>query len=316
MYKLLILLLSLFSLIHAKDIKPTYILKATGFVSDFIVHQDKLYAATDEGIIDVFDLNTKKIIHQISLPPSITPTGEKVRYKIYSVDYFNGKLLFVTSGKEGYREVWIYENYELRRIIDEKRKLLIKEARFVDDTKILFGTFGSEMVLFDSEEGYSVYHQQQTQSALGDITLSKDRTQVVMGDESGEVRVLDVKTSNVLHIYNTENLDNVFHVAIANKTVITAGQDRRVGVYREGEKPYHLKSDFLVFCVGISPSGKTGVYSSGLADDLQLFNTYTKQKGDRLVGHSNVLIQIKFMNETMLFSSASDDKILFWNTGL
>lgn len=312
MYKLLIVFLSLFLTLHAKDIKPTYVLKATGFVSDFIVHQDKLYAATDEGVIDVFDLNTQKIIHQISLPPSITPTGEKVRYKIYSIDYLNGKLLFVSSGMEGYREVWIYENYELRRIVDEKRKLVIKEARFVDDTKILFGTFGSEMVLFDSEEGYSVYREQKTQSALGDIVLSKDKTQVVMGDESGEVRVLDTKTSEVLHVYDTQNVDNVFHVAIANKTVLTAGQDRRVGVYREGKKPYHLKSNFLVFCVGISPSGTTGIYSSGFEDDLQLFNIYTKQKGDRLVGHTNVVVQIKFMNETALFSSASDDKILFW----
>jgi len=312
LYKLLIVFLSLFLTLHAKDIKPTYVLKATGFVSDFIVHQDKLYAATDEGVIDVFDLNTQKIIHQISLPPSITPTGEKVRYKIYSIDYLNGKLLFVSSGMEGYREVWIYENYELRRIVDEKRKLVIKEARFVDDTKILFGTFGSEMVLFDSEEGYSVYREQKTQSALGDIVLSKDKTQVVMGDESGEVRVLDTKTSEVLHVYDTQNVDNVFHVAIANKTVLTAGQDRRVGVYREGKKPYHLKSNFLVFCVGISPSGTTGIYSSGFEDDLQLFNIYTKQKGDRLVGHTNVVVQIKFMNETALFSSASDDKILFW----
>jgi len=312
LYKLFILLLSLLFTLNAKDITPTYTLKATSFVSDFVVHQDRLYAGTDQGIIDVFDLRTQKIVHQISLPPSITPTGEKVRYKIYSVDYLNGKLLIVSSGKEGYREVWIYENYELRRIVDEKRKLLIKEARFVDDTKILFGTFGSEIVLFDSEEGYSVYHEQETQSALGDIALSKDRKDVVMGDESGEVRVIDALTSEVKAIYNSENLDNVFHVAVANNTVITAGQDRRVGVYQKGKKPYHIKSDFLVFCVGLSPSGETGVYSSGLEDDLQLFNTYTKQKGDRLVGHSNVLLQIKFMNETMLFSSASDDKILFW----
>ncbi len=298
--------------LYAKDIKPTYVLKATSFVSDFIVHEDKLYAATDQGIIDVFDLRTQKIIHQVSLPPSITPTGEKVRYKIYSIDYLNGKLLFVSSGKEGYREVWIYENYELRRIVDEKRKLLIKEARFVDDNKILFGTFGSEMVLFDSEEGYSVYHEQKTQSALGDISLSRDKKIVVMADESGEVRLLDTNTSEVLQVYDTQNVDNVFHVAIANNTVLTAGQDRRVGVYSKGKKPYHIKSDFLVFCVGVSPSGNIGVYSSGLDDDLQLFNTSTRQKGDRLVGHSNALMQIKFMNETMLFSSASDDKILFW----
>lgn len=312
MHKFFFGLFLLLSSLQAKDIVPTYSLKASSFVSDFIVHQDRLYAGTDLGIIDVFNLRTQKIIHQISLPPSITPLGETVHAKIYSVDYLNGKLLFVSSGKEGYRNVWIYENYELRQIVDEKKKLLIKEARFIDDTNILFGTFGSEMVLYDSSEGYQVYHNQMTQSALGDITLSADRKTVVMADESGEVRVLDTKTSKVKQVYDSENLDNVFHVAIAKETVVTAGQDRRVGVYRKGKKPYHIKSDFLVFCVGLSPSGNTGVYSSGLDDDLQLFNIYTKEKGDRLVGHSNAVMQIKFVNEDSLFSSASDDKILFW----
>ncbi len=312
MYKVFILILSLSILIHAKDIRPSFSLSATSFVSDFIVHQDRLYAATDMGIIDVFYLNTKKIIHQISLPPSITPLGETVHEKIYSVDYLNGKLLIVAGGKNGYRNVWVYENFELKQIVDEKRKLLIKEARFIDENTILFGTFGSEMVLFDSEEGYRIYHKQQTQSTLGDISLSRDRKTVVMGDESGEVRVLDTKTSEVIEIYNSENLDNIFHVALSKGTVITAGQDRRVGVYQKGKKAYHIKSDFLVFCVGINPSATTGVYSSGLDDDLQLFNIFTKEKGDRLIGHKNTIMQIKFVNETAFFSSASDKYILFW----
>jgi len=293
--------------------KPSFKLKAVGFVSDFIVHQDRLYAATDQGIVDVFDLSTKKVIHQISLPPSITPSGESVREKIYSIDYLKGKLLIVAGGKDGYRNVWLYDNFELIQIIDEKKKLLIKEARFVDEKKILFGSFGSEMILFDSEEGYSIYNEQLTQSALGDITLSLDKKTLVMADESGEARVIDVQTSKVLQVLDSQNVDNIFHVAYAKDTILTAGKDRRVGVYIQGRKPYHLKSNFHIFCVGLSPSALTGVYSSGTDNDLQVFNTRTKTKGPLLKGHKNLITQIKFVNETAFFSSASDEYIFFWD---
>jgi len=312
LYKLVIALLLLLTFSQAKEIKPSFKLKAVSFVSDFIVHQNRLYAATDQGIVDIFDLNTKKVIQQISLPPSITPAGETVREKIYSIDYLNGKLLIVAGGKHGYRNVWLYENFELKQLVDEKKKLLIKEARFIDDKNIIFGSFGSEMVLFDSEEGYRIYDIQLTQSALGDISLSADKQTLVMADESGEVRVMDVQTSKVLQVLDSENVDNVFHVAYAKETILTAGQDRRVGVYIKGRKPYHLKSNFLVFCVGLSPNASIGIYSSGTEHDLQVFNPQTKTKGPLLKGHKNLINQIKFINETSFFSSASDEYILFW----
>lgn len=58
-----------------------------------------------------------------------------------------------------------------------------------------------------------------------------------------------------------------------------------VGVYRENKEPYHIKSNFLVYSVGLSPSSETGVYSSGHDHHLQLFNTKDGSRTDSLVGH-------------------------------
>ena len=151
-----------------------------------------------------------------------------------------------------------------------------------------------------------------TQSTLGDIALSEDRSKVVMSDESGEIRLIDVKTSKTLKVFSSQNVDNVYHVAYAKGVIITAGQDRRVAVYQDGEKDYHIKSDFLVYCVGISPSAKTGVYSSGEQSNLQLFNTKTKEKTDILVGHSGIVNQIKFINEKELFSNERSPYVYYW----
>jgi len=168
------------------------------------------------------------------------------------------------------------------------------------------------MMLHDLEESYNLYKTHVSQSTLGDIELSKDKTELVMSDESGEIKLIDVKTSRTIKVFSSQNVDNVYKVAYANGVIITAGQDRRVAVYQKNVKDYHIKSDFLVYSVGITPSGKTGIYSSGEESDLQLFNTKTKEKLDRLVGHEGIVNQIKFINEKELFSNERSRYVFYW----
>jgi len=68
----------------------------------------------------------------------------------------------------------------------------------------------------------------------------------------------------------------------------------------------------LVYCVGLSPSAKTGVYTSGEEHHLQLFNPTTKSHGNRLVGHDKPVNQIRFINEKELFSSEGRRDIFYW----
>ncbi len=298
--------------LQAKEIHPHYKFKAIGYVSDFIVTDNRLYAADDEGVVTVFDLKTKKIVDTIILEPLTTELGELQPARILSIDYLNGQILLVSIGKNLYRNVWVYENHKLNKIIFEDAKLSIKEARFIDNEKILLATFASEIILYDMGEKYNRYKRHVTQSTLGDITLTQDKKHIIIADESGEARIIDVASSKTLQILSSENVDNVFHVAHAKGVTLTAGQDRRIGVYQKGRTPYHIKSDFLVYCVGITPSGKTGIYSSGEDNKLQLFSIQTKQKLHELSGHKAVINQIKFVNEKELYSSENSPYIYYW----
>ncbi|MEA3419989.1 MAG: nitrate reductase, partial [Campylobacterota bacterium] len=177
---------------------------------------------------------------------------------------------------------------------------------------ILFGTFGSDMILYDQAEGYQVYRSHISESTLGDIVLSDDKKKMVMSDESGTVRVIDVGSSQVEHTFSSENLDNVYRVAYSKGVIITAGQDRRVGVYPIGGKAYHLRSDFLVYSVALSPDASVGIYSSGVNHDLQLFDIISREKIDRLVGHHAVVNKITFLNEHILISSGDEKDIYIW----
>ena len=65
MHKTLIVILVLFSTLHAKNIRPIASIKVSGLVSDFVKDGDYLYVATDAGSVDIIDLFTREIVEQI-----------------------------------------------------------------------------------------------------------------------------------------------------------------------------------------------------------------------------------------------------------
>jgi len=313
MYKTVIVLLILFpSTLYTKEIHPVTTIEASGLVSDFVEDAGYLYVATDAGVVDIIDLSSQKIVKQIHFEPMETSTGEYIPTRVHSVDRFKGETLLLTSGISAYRNVWIDDGQELKKIIDEKKHIMPKRALFTSDGKIVFGTFGSDVSLYDNEENYQLYNTHISESTMGGMVLSQDKKKMVISDESGTVRLIDVKSSKIEKVYSSEHVDNIYRVAYSNGIILTAGQDRRVGIYQENKKAYHIKSDFLVYSVGLSPSGATGIYSSGTEHHLQLFNTENGQKKDILIGHFATPNKIMFINENALISAGDENRIFFW----
>ena len=62
MKKVFIFLLLLYTAISATtvDMKPKYTLKATGGVQDMVYSKNKLYAATDNGTVEIFNIKNRK----------------------------------------------------------------------------------------------------------------------------------------------------------------------------------------------------------------------------------------------------------------
>ena len=302
-----------FTTLYAKNIKPIVTIETSGLVSDFVEDGGYLYVATDAGVVDIIDLSSQKIVKQINFEPMETSTGEYVPTRIHSIDRFQGKTLFVTSDISAYRNVWIDDGKKLKKIIDEKKHMMPKSAFFTNEGKIVFGSFGSDITLYDNEENYKLYDTHISESTMGGMILSQDKKKMVISDESGTVKLIDVKSSKVEKVFSSEHVDNIYRVAYSNGIILTAGQDRRVGVYSlDGKVSYHIKSDFLVYCVGLSPSADIGIYSSGTNNHLQLFNTKDGTKTDRLVGHYASVNKIMFINEQALVSAGDENTIFFW----
>lgn len=310
--KIFLLLLFLVLLVEAKDIKPIHKFKAVGFVNDFCISDNKIYIASDAGVVDIYNLKSKKLIEQIILEPLVSGVGKVVDSVISSVDVANNKVLITSTTMSGYRNVWLYENHKLKLIVDESKKLTIKEARFTADDKIMFSTLDADVILHDLGESYDLYRTHISGSTIGDYQLSDDKKTMAVADESGAVTIINVNDSKILKQPVPQNLDNIFHIAYANGTVLTAGQDMRVGVYPKSSEPYYIEMSFLVYCVGLNPSGSIGVYTSGEENILQLFNPQTKKKMHKLIGHKGIVNQIKFTSEREFYSSDRSNNVYFW----
>jgi len=316
MHTLILSFILLFSTLHAKDIKPIATLQASGLVSDFIEDDGLLYVGTDAGVVDIIDLFSQKIVRQIKLAPLKTLMGDYVPVRIHSVDRYEGKTLLVTSGISAYRNVWIHDekkpdHQKLTKIIDETKHLMPKCAFFTKEGKVILATIDSDIVLYDTHEAYKLYESHISESAMGGIALSQDKKKMVISDESGTVRLIDINSSSIEKTFTSEHVDNIYSVAYAKDIILTAGQDKRVGIYSK-DHAFHIKSDFLVYCVGLSPNGQMGIYSSGIEHNLQLFTTKDGRKTDRLIGHHATPSKILFIDKNALVSIGDEYTIYFW----
>jgi WD40 repeat protein len=145
------------------------------------------------------------------------------------------------------------------------------------------------------------------------FSLTQDKSKIIVADESGIVTVLDTKTLSVLKKFKDLNLDNVFQVDTKNDFVITAGQDRRVAIYSLNDKiKYFKEASFLVYSVGLSPSGKLGAFASDEDNNVTVFNVNSKENLYKLTNNKTTLTNILFINENEVFVTSDDKKINYY----
>ena len=313
MHTLAILLTLFLSLpLWGREITPAFVMQARGLVNDFVIDGLKLYVANDEGSVEIFDLRSRKKSDEIFIPPQKLSDGSLVAAKVLSVDRYKGKTLIVSTGEKGYRNVWLHESKKLQLIIPASKKIAVKEARFLDEKNFVFGTLGYDLIRYTTSDDYKVYRNQIEESAFSDMALDENRSLTASASESGQVTLTDSKTGAVVKALPPVNLDNIYKIAFRNGTVITAGQDRRVGVFPKNRKHYYIKNDFLVYAVGLSPDGKYGVYSATEENDLHYFDIHTGKTLHILKGHDSIPSTIKFFDHDGLFSAGYGHNIYYW----
>lgn len=310
MIKILILSLLISSLFSANITQPTSEFKSSGAVVDLVYAEGKLYSATDASCVDMFDMSTQKIIKKIKVDQITDFMGDIIDSKVYSVDVVKDKVLVLSQAEEGARRVHIYENNSLNLIIPYSEKLFIAKAKFLDENTILLALLGNELISYDIKNKKINYRLQVSQSKFSYFALNETKAQVVVADESGDLKIYNTKDGLFIKKLSGQNLDNVFQVDYKNGVIATAGQDRKVVIYdMKANSAYHKTASFLIYSVGLSPSAQLVGYSSDENNNVTVFNTSTQSNLGVFGGNKMTLTNILFINEEEFLVSSDDNTI-------
>jgi len=311
MKNIILLVLFLLTSLNASSMKkPVLSFKASGSVVDMIYKNNKIYTATDAGIVDIFDYKTKKIIQKITVPKIKDFMGDEVDSTVFSVDELDGEIMILSKSKNGYNRIHIYKNKKKTLIIDYKKSLAIIKAKYLDKNTLLLALLSNEIISYDIKNSKENYRVQVNGAKFSDFDLSENKETIVVTDESGDVNIFNSKSGKNIQTLTGQNLDNVFEIEYKNGVIATAGQDRRVAIYvPKFKSAYHLQAKFIVYSVGLSPSGKIVAYSSDENNNVTLKNTITKSVLGKFTGNSITLSNIIFINENEFLVSSNSPTI-------
>ena len=314
--KVSISILFCLSYIHlsAQEIHPSLKIKASGAITDFFMEGSKVILSTDAGTIETYAIPSGKQRGFTQLPPMKDFMGDVVPTKIYSIDKVADKLLVVTQGNHGFRNVSIFENGQWEEIFNaEKDKMMVKKARWIDQNTFLLGLMSNDLVLVDVRQKQTICELSISPYTFSDFSLTADKQFVFTADESGIVHKIEIKNCLIKKEFTGINVDNIYQIVFQNGIVITAGQDRRVGVYNTAiNDSYYLQKDFLVYSVGLNTDGSIGAYSATEDNNICIFNTITRKDKYILSGHKSVVTKMAFFDNQTFVSAGDDQYLMIW----
>lgn len=308
MLKKILLLLLVSNLFALENLTPAKIFQTTGTVQSIVHTENKLYAGTDNGTVEIFDIVTNDKIQTIKLPNIKDFMGDEISAKIYSIDIIEDKILIVSQGMKGYRNIFLYTNNSLVKVIDISQKMFIQKASFISSDFVLFGLLSNQIGLYNIATQKQVYLKQVSHSSFSHFMLNENKTKFATTDESGKVRILDVNTAKQLQVPKAINLDKVYQLDYKKGVILTAGQDRKAVVYNDSLS-YSLDFDFLLYACALSPNAKLGAIAYNEQNEVLVFDIKTQKYLYNLSAQEATLTQILFINDTELFVS-SDSQII------
>lgn len=306
--------LLLISFLNAKDLNPTSSFYASGAVTNLVVKDDLLYAATAASSVDIFDINTKEKIDSIKVEQIKDFAGDIIDSKIYSIDLIDDKILILAQGVSGGRDIYVYENGKLENLVSAKDRLFIAYAKFLDSKHIVYALLSNQVYLFDIEKKEIVKETQISQSSFSHFSFDESKKNLFIADESGIITQIDPKTFKRIKSFKGQNVDRVFQIDIKKSTLLAGGQDRRVALYSLGYvSPSYIANDFLIYSVALSPSSKLGAYALNEENEVAVFDTSSKKTINILKNNRSLLTNILFLNEDEILVAGDDNNINHYN---
>jgi len=176
-----------------KELKPNYIFEATGGVTNLVIQNNLLLASTTASSVDIFDIEKKELLNSIKIDKIKDFTNQIIDSKVYSVDKINNKILILSQGQSGGRNIFIYENDKLENIISDEKRLFIAYAKFLDEENIIYALLSNQIYIYNLKEKKVLKELQISQSSFSNFVLDEKKETIFIADESGIISQVGIK---------------------------------------------------------------------------------------------------------------------------
>ena len=312
--KKIIFIFLCFIFTFATDIKPFKEINIDAAVLDMAIDENNIYIATDASKVLIFDKDLKKI-DEINVRKVKDFMGELNDADIYSVDVLNKKILFLAQAEDGYSELFIYFNGKKEIVLDKSKMLYAKAAKFVDENRAILVLMSDEVVLYDINKREIIKRKRAGEYFYSSSAMEKERKYFAIGDEGGEVIIVDTKTLDNVKLFKDINKDKILSIFI-NKDLVVAGSraDKTFALYniKTGKVKTIKNPNFFIYVVGLSINNKLAIYGDNEKFILKGIDTATYELKYRFIGHKHIVNVIRFLDEKTMISGSETGEIIKW----
>lgn len=307
--------------------KNAQIIQIDEILTHISTFDNMIFVGNAGGKIDIFTLQSQKAhkIQTLTLPPIQDYFGNSHAPRVYDITTFNGKTLFILAeGSQGTKQI-----LELSLQSPQEAKPILQTStspkRIVafDKDKLVIGFLSNEIGLFDLKSKSFLYNTHPSLAGFSDLCVNPPF--IFSTDESGIVNVIHITDGKLLKRLDMVNKDNNYQIVSAKNKVLTASVDRHMAIYTfktDTNTPFALQnatqiqSEFLIYSVGISPSGTLGAYSKNEQNDIAVINLATKQELFTLKGATSLINTLIFYDEQTLIVGSDDKHFVIWRLGV
>ena len=279
------------------------------YISKVTFNKKYLVSGLENGEIIIKDFNTLKEIYSIKLPMIKDFMDEDIPMPIYSLDILDNKLLILGGGEDNKREFFIFDivSKKLTKLFETKETLM--KCKFLDKNRVLFGLLSDEIIIYNLKSKKNELKKQVGNYVFS--TFVKNGDKIAIGDESGVLKIFDLKTHKITKISGF-NKDKTISIGFKKNLVLNGSSDMRIAVYNlRGGVRFSMKSNFLPYGADLSEKGDKLAFQIDEKNSIAVYNL-NKKLLKTLKGHKMPLNGLKFIGENKILSF-SPNEIIIWS---
>ncbi|WP_300446759.1 WD40 repeat domain-containing protein [Helicobacter mastomyrinus] len=332
-YVLCVVALPLWAAPVTIESKNAQVIHTDGIITYISIFKNLIYVGNASGEVHIYEMDNAKKAQKkatLTLPLIEDYFGNMYAPRVFNITTFDGNNLFVLSeSSRGGRQILKLSAMGDMQVILTTTTSPKRIVAF-DKNKLVVGFLSNEIGLFDIDSAAFIYTTQPSQAGFSNLCVNAPF--IFSTDESGVVNVLDVANGKILARLDNINKDNNYQIASSQNVILTAGVDRKMGIYTfdtpvsttsqsnsQNTKPTFslksarsVKSDFLIYAVGISPQATLAAFSKNEQNDISLIHLPTLEEKYILKGATSLINSIIFYDEKTIVSGNDDKNFIIW----